>query len=88
MLSRVVLSPALDAYCLLQVYDVLQHKIESYQLNVDCRPSKEGAFVKTSTRSQKKHKRATERKMKPADLAHKTVSALIVLSWLVCLCEV
>ena len=77
------LSAALDAYCLLEVYDVLKHKIESYQLNVDCRPSKEGTFVKTSTRSQKKHKKA----VKPTDVAHKMVSVFIlVLSWLVLHC--
>ena len=64
------LSPALDAYCLLEVYDVLKHKIDSYQLNVDCRPSKEGTFVKTSSRNQKKHKKA----VKPTDVAHKMVS--------------
>ena len=65
---------ALDAYCLLEVYEVLKLKIQSYDLSIDWEPSVNAVFVVKTSRSEKKQKRAAEKKLKPAAVAHRMVS--------------
>ena len=65
---------ALDAYCLLEVYDVLKHKIETYGLDIDRASSEDSTFGQKSSRSGKRHKKAAEKKMKPTEIAHSIVS--------------
>ncbi|KAI0227147.1 3'-5' exonuclease domain-containing protein [Lamellibrachia satsuma] len=67
---------ALDAYCLLEVYEVLKLKIQSYDLSIDWEPSVNAVFVVKTSRSEKKQKRAAEKKLKPAAVAHRMVAAL------------